>query len=210
MITSDTEAWQKYPFHREWFNKLWLSEKFGYVCGPNATPVPKSGEYIIRPIYNLHGMGAGAKIIHIEVGDLEAVPPGYFWCEVFKGKHITADLKWEKGKWNPVNVFRGFQLNKNNLSRFDSWIKVEEDIKIPRVLDILWDCETINIELIDNKIIEVHLRGSPDPVEYTEMIPVWSNTPEETIEILEEIYKYVPSYDYVYGTDLKRVGFFCR
>lgn len=210
MITSDTEAWQKYPFHREWFNKLWLSEKFGYVCGPNATPVPKSGEYIIRPIYNLHGMGAGAKIVHIEAGDLEAVPPGYFWCEVFKGKHITADLKWEKGKWNPVNVFRGFQLNKNNLSRFDSWIKVDEDVIIPKVLDNLWGCGVINIELIGNKVIEVHLRGSPDPVEYTEMIPVWSDTPEETIEILEEIYKYVPSYDYVYGTDLKRIGFFCR
>jgi hypothetical protein len=210
MITSDTEAWQKYPFHRQWFNKLWLSEKLGYICGPNATPVPTPGKYIIRPIYNLHGMGAGAEIIHIEAGDLEAVPPGYFWCEVFKGSHLSVDLRWEKEKWVPTNIFRGIQLDKSNLSRFDLWLKVKQDVIINKVLDELWDCQTINIEMIGDKIIEVHLRGSPDPVEYTEMVPIWSDASKETINPLEKTHKFIASYDYVYGTDLKRLGFFCR
>jgi hypothetical protein len=32
----------------------------------------------------------------------------------------------------------------------------------------------INIEIIGKKIIEVHLRGNPDPVMYDEFWPIWS------------------------------------
>ena len=127
-----------------------------------------------------------------------------------KGSHLSVDLRWEKEKWVPTNIFRGIQLDKSNLSRFDLWLKVKQDVIINKVLDELWDCQTINIEMIGDKIIEVHLRGSPDPVEYTEMVPIWSDTSKETINSLEKTHKFIASYDYVYGTDLKRLGFFCR
>ena len=58
----DCDAYQKYKHHRQWFNKLWVSHKFNHVCGPAGTEIPKDGVYVIRPIYNLGGMGAGASL----------------------------------------------------------------------------------------------------------------------------------------------------
>ena len=48
------------------YNKLTLAEKLEYVCGPAGIKVPKAGEYIIRPMMNLAGMGANAKIIEVK------------------------------------------------------------------------------------------------------------------------------------------------
>lgn len=210
MITTDTQAWLNYPFHRNWFNKLWVSEKFKYNCGPNGVPVPVKGEYIMRPVYNLHGMGAGAKFVYLETDDIDTVPPGYFWCEKFEGEHLSIDLFWKNNKWCVGSVFKGLRFNDNELYRFNTWIRVERDIKISHELNELWDCEIINIETIGNKIIEVHLRGSPDPIEYNEMIPVWNDTPAEVILSLSNSHKFIHSYDYVHGTTVYRRGFFCR
>jgi len=49
----DSEAYKKYPHHHKWFNKLWLSEKLGYKCGPGGVNVSRNDEYIVRPIMNL-------------------------------------------------------------------------------------------------------------------------------------------------------------
>lgn len=210
MITTDTEAWQKYPFHRKWFNKLWVSELFGYVCGPNAVPVPKNDTYIIRPIYNLHGMGAGARFIKITTQNINAVPPGYFWCEKFTGRHFTVELVWNTGRWNIVSVFEGMHHSDTELYRFTKWKRVEVDIIIPEQLNELWDCGYINVEFIDKKVIEVHLRGTPDPIKYDEFIPIWNDTPRSVSDELDRTHTYIPSYDFVYGTNISRIGFYCK
>lgn len=209
-ITTDTEAWSKFPFHRNWFNKLWVAEKFKYCCGPNAVSVPVKGTYIIRPIYNLHGMGAGAQFVELDIGDIDTVPPGYFWCEKFYGDHLSVDLKWESGKWKTVSMFQGIYSNSTELFRFAKWVKVNKDIFIDPVLNELWDCEYINVELVDGKVIEVHLRGSPDPVNYSEFVPVWNDTPDDVIQRLTLDHLFISSYDYVHGTNIKRLGFYVK
>ena len=65
----DCDAYVKYPNHRKWFNKLWLSEMLGYKCGPAGTDIPEDGTYVVRPIYNLGGMGAGAKVVELKKDD---------------------------------------------------------------------------------------------------------------------------------------------
>jgi len=210
MITTDVEAWNKYPFHRQWFNKLWLSQRFNYVCGPSAVPVPTAGEYIVRPIYNLHGMGAGAQIQYLTEADVDLVPPGYFWCERFHGEQLTIELFWQSGRWNVMSVFQGQHANSTELFRFQRWLKVRRTVDLPKDIDELWDCGSINIETVGGRIVEVHLRGSPDPVEYEEFIPVWSDDDLNSIEHLESTHRFISSPDPVLGTTVSRLGFYVK
>lgn len=66
------------------YDKLILSRKMGYVCGPPGVPVPNADSYIVRPITNIEGMGRGAEILWLD-DDTDHLPPGYFWCEIFDG-----------------------------------------------------------------------------------------------------------------------------
>lgn len=208
MIKSDEEAWMKYPFHREWFNKLWVSEKFGYSCGPAGIEVPKSGTYVVRPIYNLYGMGASASFQYLTKEDKDSLTPGHFWCEMFEGDHLSVELKWDKTHWSPHSIFQGHHANDRELFRFSKWSKVERDVIIPTLLNKLWDCGSINVEMIGDKIIEVHLRGSPDPIEYEEFIPIWSDTPDDVVTKYRDTHTFVKSHDHVFGTSVSRLGFF--
>jgi hypothetical protein len=74
----------------------------------------------------------------------------------------------------------------------------------------LADIEKINVEYIDNKIIEVHLRTSPDP-DYNELIPVWKGDEEVVDKYTKLGYDYIISYDDAEGfLDLPRVGFLVK
>lgn len=73
----DCDSYLKYPHHRNWFNKLWLSEMLGYKCGPCGVEIPEDGTYVVRPIYNLSGMGIGAELKQLKKDDI-STPPGYF------------------------------------------------------------------------------------------------------------------------------------
>ena len=53
----ERELYRKLPHLHKWWNKLYLAETMGYQCGPGATEIPETKEYVIRPIYNLGGMG---------------------------------------------------------------------------------------------------------------------------------------------------------
>ena len=92
------EIWLEYPQYHKWWNKLYLSQVMGYSCGPCGTKIPETAEYVIRPIYNLAGMGIGTEIKVLKKGDLSSVPPGYFWCEYFKGRHFSATYA-KREKW---------------------------------------------------------------------------------------------------------------
>lgn len=208
-MNDDTDAWIKYPKHRNFFNKLWLSDQLGYKCGPAGLPPLQSGEYVVRPIYNLRGMGLGARFEWIEANDWNALDPGYFWCEKFTGRHISASFEFVHGKigqWKPVSAFEGFRDKDAPLYKFNKWIKVSvDDVPfVPRLLNVLSDVKHINIEFIGNKVIEVHLRETPDP-DYDELIPVWES------DQIESSNQFIKSEDDADGRlPEKRLGFFVR
>ena len=65
MINEDYQAWIAYPEYRWIFNKLEIALKLGYQAGPACVPlppVPYHFKAVVRPIYNLYGMGVGAKV----------------------------------------------------------------------------------------------------------------------------------------------------
>lgn len=165
MLYDDESAWRAWPKYRIWYDKLWLSDRLGYKCGPGCVDIPKPGYYMVRPITNLYGLGAGAKIQYLSDG--YSVPPGYFWCEVFEGEHVTQDLKWQ-GEWKPTRTLVG---DKVDHSRFARWRREDRAIPLPGWFDELAEVGHINIESIGRNIIEVHLRLNPDP-DHSELIPV--------------------------------------
>lgn len=177
---TDADAWKLYPQHRQVFNKLDLALRLGYNAGPAGVPPDRPGKYIVRPIYNLSGMGAGARFIELDGNNFNSVCPGEFWCETFYGPHITIDYTWQYHK--PIAVFaaQGYRTSPE-VYRFNCWKRITPpDIVLPDWIDKFFDVPVINIEMIGTKIIEIHLRPGIDfPESSNEIIPVWEDSAKE-------------------------------
>lgn len=188
MEEPDALAWKKFPQFHHWFNKLFVSLAFGYRCGPAGVAPDTSDWYCVRPVMNLAGMGVGARKQWIEAGNNRSVEPGYFWCEWFDGRHISATYKWQEG-WHATTAFEGFH-DELNLSRFDRWIRT--DAPALEGLQELRDAELINVEFIGDRVIEIHFRESPDP-DGNLLIPVWADmtVPEDMVPSFEDATGYL-------------------
>ncbi len=151
-------------------DKLILSKKLGYVCGP-AGVVPPPGNYIVRPIMNLRMMSVGARI---QCLDSDSIPDGYFWCELFTGRHLSFDYNWGK----QTLAVEGFRTEPTRLDRFSHWTRMDQDFKLPEILQTVADrYEWFNVEVIGDRVIEVHFRYNDDFANHdaTTIIPVWSD-----------------------------------
>ena len=97
---------------------------------------------------------------------------GHFWCEQFKGDHISVDYHWNE----PYLTVQGFKSD-YTYTRWDKWIKIDHCFDLPPILNTLHKkYEWINCEFIGGKLIEVHLRSNPDfGYNNSEFIPVWKN-----------------------------------
>jgi hypothetical protein len=156
-------------------------------------------------------MGVGAKKIWIDTDDCTKVPPGYFWCEWFYGNQYSVTYQWKDypGGWEPISCWQGIKEDEN-LSKFTKWIRTDFYPNIGIMFHELADLDKINIEYIDDKIIEVHLRTSPDP-DYNELIPVWKGDEEVVDKYTKLGYSYIINYDGAAGfLDLPRIGFLVK
>lgn len=210
---NDSDAWKKYPNLRWTFNKLELSLRLGYICGPSGIIPPYSDYFCVRPIYNLSGMGTGAKIQYLDNKNIPDMPAGYFWCEKFDGPHISIDYEKQENHWKPIFSCQGFRSSDNPLYRFDRWKKIEHPYyHLPEFIEKI-NSEKLNIEFIGNNIIEIHLRhGSDFPENSTEIIPLWSDMDKEKVQsTLTEDWTYIENIDDSDGNlNIKRLGFFYR
>lgn len=210
---NDSDTWNKYPNLRWSFNKLELSLRLGYNCGPSGTNITQTGEYCVRPIYNLGGMGAGASFEFFYNTMPTRIPAGYFWCERFYGKHISINWAKENNKWTPVFACEGFRDDVNPLYKFDKWCKIDiPNIKLPTFIEDI-NCEYLNTEHIGNNLIEIHLRHGTDfPNNSSEIIPLWSDMNKEKVQSnLSNDWTYIENIDDSDGNlSVKRLGFFYR
>lgn len=167
--TEEDKVWKTINPDYMWvMDKLILSSKLGYICGPTGIDVPEPGYYIVRPCVNALGLGLGAEKVWLEK-DTTHLPYGYFWCEWFEGRHLSIDYKNKK----QVLCVEGYK-QKDTFTKWDKWIKTNDEISFPHILKDLTDIELINCEYIGDKLIEVHLRHNEDFSDnITEFIPVW-------------------------------------
>lgn len=209
---TDIDAYLEYKRFHKWFNKLWFSEAMGYDCGPASIAPSKSGWYIVRPIMNLSGMSVNAKKVWIDAGDVSRVQPGYFWCEWFDGEQYSVTYSFHHEsppRWEPLSCWKA-ERDVENLSKFKKWTKCEHYPIVPPLFNELTEIELINIEFIDFKPIEIHLRTSPDP-DFNELIPVWKGEEYLVDKYTEMGYTYIKSFDNAEGfLDIPRIGFLVK
>lgn len=178
-------------------DKLILSKKLGYTCGPAGIDVPKPDYYIVRPCVNVYGLGLGAKKMHIKQ-TTSHIKPGYFWCEWFEGRHLTVD--YEKGK--QIRCVEGFKPE-DTFIKWDAWKVTEDEMPMPDLIKKEFgDKPEVNIEFIGGKVIEMHFRHNVDfEGDRKEYLPVWKGQSTEA----PEGYKYIDHPD-VHG----RIGAFVK
>jgi len=114
-------------------------------------------------------MGVGATIKYL---DSDSIPDGYFWCEMFTGRHLSFDYHWGK----QTLAVEGFRSDTNRLDRFSRWTRVVDMFVLPEVLQNVADRYAwFNVEVIGNKVIEVHFRYNDDFANHNAntIIPVW-------------------------------------
>ena len=199
------------PQHLWIYNKLFLSRRLGYTCGPMGLEVPKPGFYIVRPCMNLMGMGRHARIEWIE-DSTEHLHPAEFWCEVFEGDHLSVDYEYHEDRtgcypqWamdHSVDFHvkeqrlcvKGFK-DGDDLYRFTRWEKVDVKVPYPKILTTigLYRYGWINCEFIGGNLIEVHFRRNPDFAYDNDVaIPVWEDQEIKTMEG----YRYIEEKDYL-------------
>ena len=165
------------------YDKLILARKLGYLAAPAGLPVPKPDWYIIRHVTNWRGMSLGAKKVWLTSEDSDLVPDGYFWSECFEGRHTSVDFH----HGIPKLAVEGFR-NSDRLDRFSRWERINEQYSFPKVLGELWRLTPwINVEYVDGKIIEVHLRWNSNFKNHNSDViyPVWKEDtqpqPENTV-----------------------------
>lgn len=179
------------------YNKLQLSKKLGYICGPCGVDVPNPGYYIVRPSINFCGMGRFSRIEYLDCST-DHLHPGEFWCEIFKGRHFSVDFHEKQ----PKLVVRGYKKSSLEQYKWSSWIKVNDIFEYPEILTKLkGDYPVINCEFIENKLIEVQIRQNLDfRWGNSVAIPVWKGKST----------KIFPGYRFVEDLDYERLGFFIK
>jgi hypothetical protein len=167
----DDDVWETMNPQDAWvYDKLILAKRLGYECGPAGVAVKATAFYIVRPISNYRGMGLGSSIRLITKGE-DIIPDGYFWCEVFQGRHFSFDYHYGQ----QCLAVEGIK-DSSRTDRFAAWRKVDYKFDLPDFLRcIAKKHPEFNCEMIGNQIIEVHLRYNPDFVGHdsNEIIPIW-------------------------------------
>ena len=157
MIKEDDETWFETNLDDLWiYDKLILSRKLGYTCGPAGIDVPKPNFYIVKPCVNVLGLGLGAKKVTLEKYTMH-LPHGSFWCEWFEGRHLSVDYRYGE-QWLCVEGFK----KKSTLIKWDKWVKTDDVVPLPKVLEQFKNKPIINCEFIGGKLIEAHFRSNPD------------------------------------------------
>ena len=137
-MPTDDEIWDTAHVEDLWiFDKLILSKKLGYQCGPAGLEPPESKKYIVRPCVNSLGMSRGAYIEYFEKdANTDDLPPGTFWCEIFEGRHLSVDYVTNL-KTRTISqglTTEGFRNDNDPLWKFEKWIRIDEYVKYPKVL----------------------------------------------------------------------------
>lgn len=199
----DQWAWNNcLPKDRWVFDKLLLSKKLGYTCGPHGVDVPSPDFYIIRPCVNLMGMGLGAYIDYLKEETDGLMPAGSFWCEIFHGRHLSIDYR--EGK--QVLCVEGIR-NEAEFPKWDRWEKTDDQVNMPNFIkDLTSKYKYVNIEAIDGNIIEVHLRPNPDFIGHNSpyIKPVWKSDGPDFWDKIGEDEDFAPL------ADGERIGFIYR
>lgn len=161
--TEDADAYAWFPRYRWLYNKLQVAESQRICCGPHGLD---PGRYPVfsKPIYNMRGMGAGSQVFRSPDEYSRAQKPGHMWMALLDGEHVSTDVAMVGGEPRWWRHAAGLSVGGG---MFDYWIvegarRGALEARLGQWLEGHFRDYTgmINLETIDGKIIEGHLRFS--------------------------------------------------
>jgi hypothetical protein len=159
--TDDPDSYRLYPEHHWVYNKLLVCERQGLECAPHGV-APTRFPVFSKPIFNLRGMGSGGKVLASLAEYEREQSPGHMWMPLFVGDHVSSDVAVIDG--DPV-WWRHTVGKPLDRGMFDYWTVLAEGR--PSVEAYCGDwlrknlrgySGVVNLETIDGRIIECHLR----------------------------------------------------
>lgn len=166
IAVNDAAAWRLNPRHRRVYDKLAIALDQGLLAAPCGVSPLDFGldspqQVFVKPITNLAGMSLGA-------GDCRAdqvgQKPGHFWCEYLSGTQTSSDCLVLDGQ--PLWYAHTLAADQRHRQR-PIWWRI--GVALPQLEPIIaaWVRTWLpgytglcNLEMIDDRIIEAHLRGS--------------------------------------------------
>ena len=160
---NDIDCWEHFKKDKVIYNKLWLAEIQNIDCGPIGT-IPKKYPIVVKPIINLYGMSRSFKICHNENEYNNYQKDGCFWTPFFSGDNFNYDIIFDKGKI----VYYNTLISKPSVNGTFDYHTLDNTIKLSNKNILLLQkyfmdyTGPMNIEIIQNNIIEGHLRLNGD------------------------------------------------
>ncbi len=161
--TDDVYAYKFNPTHRWIYDKLRVAQSQGLPCGLQHAP-PPAYPVFCKPVTNLKGMGAGARLVRSAEEFRRSCKPGDFWSKWLTGEHVSTDWAVVRGEALWCRHTRGVP---GFAGTFDYWtIEARSRRRLERYCrEWIGRCLSsytgmVNIETIGGRIIEAHLRFS--------------------------------------------------
>ena len=171
MIHPEDLVWETIDPEHIWvLDKLILSRKLGYNCGPVGLDVPHPGFYIVRPCVNMIGLGLGTQKVWLDKETMH-LTVGHFWCEFFTGNHYSIDYFDKK----QMLCVQGRKPD-DTFTKWTDWRRDDKKFQFPAILteELVEHYEWMNCEFIGGNLIEVHFRRNEDfDGSIDHFIPVW-------------------------------------
>lgn len=187
---NDQQAWLRNEKYRDLYNRQKLAEfQDLYHAMMPIRPSPEKYPVILKPVVNLYGMGHHCYVMRNEDDFWRQWSHTGFWCEILEGSHKSYDLLIKDGQIKWHTCFEGFyQLDKKGNKQpgvFDYWEGLPDE-KLPLIIKRLVKEKLenytgcLNVECIDDRIIECHLRVGdldrfPDQRIMVEVIRLYRN-----------------------------------
>jgi hypothetical protein len=159
--TDDEHAYNLFPDFRWIYNKLLVCDTQGVAGAPHGVP-PPSFPIFSKPIYNMHGMGVGGRIIGSEEELAANTHAGHMWMALAQGEHVSSDAVVIGGEAQWWRHTIGKALGDGV---FDYWTVLAEERPAIEEYCGAWlrtnlkgYSGAVNLETIGGQIIEVHLR----------------------------------------------------
>jgi len=159
--TDDADAWHWNPGHRSIYNRLMVAESQGIECAPHGI-APARYPVFSKPLINLEGMGVGSRTLWNQQDYESHLSAGHMWMRLLSGEHVSSDAAVIDGKAQDFRHARGLPLPGG---LFDYWIvgaerRVALEVYLTAWIELHLPGYTgmVNVESIDGRIIEAHLR----------------------------------------------------
>lgn len=163
IITNDIDAWKFYKNYHHIYNKIWIVESQDIACGPMGC-YPSEYPIIFKPIINLFGMSRGFKIIKNKEEYDKNIKDGLFWMPYLMGNHYCIDFIILDGKIKFYSCLQSYPFTEGTFNYHESIPEYKLPLKIENWIKLHFKNFTgcVNIEIIDDIIIEAHLRLNGD------------------------------------------------